>query len=437
MKTRLGHVTRIWFSVAIVAAILCAEILLAREWADRSGTRRVEAELIGVRNGKAYLEKTDAKVVAIPLNLLSVDDVRHLMSLPEYRQYFEDNPVPDIELARSGAKPTPKRYPTPVIHVDDESIVGEVRRFEDFGFGARSLAFSPDGRFLAVGKFDGSIMVFDVDKSKMVAQSSRMSELGQVTCMVFSPDGRRLLAGGSRGRIQVYDVASDGRLTEANRFAGHSQQIYTITVSKDSEFVLSGGREKLVRCWTLHNGREQFAVDGFEWTVKATHITASGKQGLACDGEILALIDMKEGKTIETMPLEERNANVILIAPDGSRIVVGDGDPLESRNIATGQGCPLLEAGETLWSGTFLPDSKRVLTGGRNNITLWDVASGKKSHKFNLSKTSHVENIVGSPDNRHFAIIPDGTGRSVQVIRMPLDAPETPKDDAAGASPKE
>ncbi len=54
---------------------------------------------------------------------------------------------------------------------------------------------------------------------------------------------------------------------------------------------------------------------GFEGEVKATFITSDGKQALASDGQILALIDMKQKGVIQTMKLARRSADTVSIAP--------------------------------------------------------------------------------------------------------------------------
>lgn len=54
----------------------------ARTWTDKSGKHKVEAELVEVKDGKVLLKKTgDGKIVAVPLNRLSVADRRYLSSL--------------------------------------------------------------------------------------------------------------------------------------------------------------------------------------------------------------------------------------------------------------------------------------------------------------------------------------------------------------------
>lgn len=406
---------------AILLAGICPATLDAREWTDSSGKYRVEAELVVVKDGKVYLEKATGRIVGVPLTRMSKEDLRHLLSLPECAEYFKANPIPGIEATeKTEDAPSAARQRPVAIHVEDESKVGEVRNLGEMGWGVKSLAFSPDGRFLAVGKLDRVILLFDVDKSQRVAMLDDLDSLGQVTCVAFSPDGQKLLAGGYKGRIQVWNVGPEGDLREANRFVGHASEIRTITVSPDGKRVLSAGREERICCWTLDDAHEQFTIDGFG-KIMAAFITRGGKQGLGCNGDTAVLIDMKKGEAIQTMNLGRGSCQTVAIAPDGSRIVVNDSYALRSWAIKTGQEYPKLQDQEIQWFATFLPNSKYLLSGGRGKVNLWDLSANRKIYEFDTAGSSYVQAIACSPDNRHFAAIADSAGQELQVFRMPAE----------------
>ena len=69
-----------------------------------------------------------------------------------------------------------------------------------------SLAFSPDGRFIAAGEQEGKVWIWDAQTGALVNESLWESESFR---LAFSPDGRRL-AGVNRLRVQVRNV-EDGR----------------------------------------------------------------------------------------------------------------------------------------------------------------------------------------------------------------------------------
>jgi len=408
-----------WALLAFLTTLPAGEIL-ARQWRDSTGAFQVEAELVSVKGEKVYLEKSNGEILAVPLARLSVEDLHYLASLPEYRGYFETHPIPGVEPAEAGVpgKEDADATAGAPAAAEETEKAGEVHRFEDLRWGVKSLAFSPDGRLLAAGKPDREILVFDLDKKQRVASAADLEGLGQVTALSFSPDGRMLLSGGYTGRIQVWEIGPGGGLAEAHRLVGHSGAVQTITVSRDGSRVLSGGDDKTLRGWTLNDGRQQFAVDGFAGAVKATFISRGGKQGLGCDGDVIVLVDMQEGKAIQTMKLGKRSAQAVAIAPDGSLVAAQDTYAIQAWEIRSGGGRPLFQDREIQWSAAFLPNAKFLLSGGRGKVNVWDATAHRKIYEFDMAETGYVQTLACSPDNCHFAAI---ASRDLQVFRLPAE----------------
>jgi WD40 repeat protein len=284
------------------------------------------------------------------------------------------------------------------------------------------LAFSPDGGLLAIGKMDRAMILFDVDKAARASALEKLDGLGEVSCLAFAPDGKKLLSGGATGRIQVWDVGPKGALTEAGRFVGHSNSVRTITVGSDGRTVISGGDEKKLRCWDLEGARERFAIDGFGRPVRASWLARSLKQALASDGDVLVLIDVQQGRTLQSMKLAGGIAHAVAISPDGSRVAVSDRYAVRVWETRTGREQPPLQDKEIQWTARFLPNGKCLLSGASGKVNLWNVQSHQKVYEFDTAQSHlYVQTIACSPDNRHFAAIPAAAGQSLQVFRLPAE----------------
>ena len=94
-----------------------------------------------------------------------------------------------------------------------------------------SVAFSPDGEFLASASLDGFVRLYNV------ALKSRIDDFlhgGWVNSIAFSPDGKMLVSGGEvrDEAVKLWDVdASQNHLIAS--FPGHNNTVESVTFSSD------------------------------------------------------------------------------------------------------------------------------------------------------------------------------------------------------------
>lgn len=69
---------------------------------------------------------------------------------------------------------------------------------------AECVAFSPDGKWLAVGTEGGAVRVWDVAAKKEVL--TLKAHKGKAGCVLFSPDGKTLATGGEDGLVYLWDA---------------------------------------------------------------------------------------------------------------------------------------------------------------------------------------------------------------------------------------
>jgi sugar lactone lactonase YvrE len=79
---------------------------------------------------------------------------------------------------------------------------------------ARSIAFSPDGRYLGAGTAGGRVVLWDADDGHRMGASFQAAA-GAVNPISFSPDGRLLAVSGEDGTATIWDLESRKRLGES------------------------------------------------------------------------------------------------------------------------------------------------------------------------------------------------------------------------------
>jgi WD40 repeat protein/DNA-binding SARP family transcriptional activator len=138
------------------------------------------------------------------------------------------------------------------------------------------LAFSPDSAELAAAPFDQESKVFDLATQRVHV---RLAGLGGARDLAWSPDGRWIAAAGADGAF-VFDARTGRRRSEPH---GHSAAAAAVAWSPDSTLLATGGEDGVAKVFSVEKGQldEQLTLSAQD--------LSSGVIGLAFspDGEEL------------------------------------------------------------------------------------------------------------------------------------------------------
>jgi WD40 repeat protein len=120
------------------------------------------------------------------------------------------------------------------------------------------LAFSPDGSRLAVARRERDTGVVEIwDNRTGGIASALRGPVDRFLSVAFSSDGRRLAAGGADKSVIVWDLDAGKELFT---FRGHLAPISTVAFNPDGTRLASGGSDGTVRIWDVRP-----AADGADW----------------------------------------------------------------------------------------------------------------------------------------------------------------------------
>ncbi len=141
-----------------------------------------------------------------------------------------------------------------------------------------TLAFSPDGRWLATGSLSGVVRLHDYRTGAEVRSFSAGSGLTQA---VFSPDSSVLATGQSEGTISLWDAASGARL---GTMTGTQRPVRSLALSPDGERIASCTTDSMLSLWDVRGASEVYTLRAHDGPVLCAAFSPDGR-GIATGGE--------------------------------------------------------------------------------------------------------------------------------------------------------
>ena len=308
----------------------------------------------------------------------------------------------------------------------------------DYVFAA---AFSPDGKYLALGG-DGQpafVCIWDAQKGSLVRDLPGHRD--SVLCLCFSRDGKRLLTGSYDNMARLWDVES-GKCLKV--FRGHEQEVRSVAFSPNEERIVTASEDGSVLVWSVSSGeRVTPAFLGHKGPVYAAAFAPDGRELIASGGYDRQVLVWDPAKVkhfkLQTKSNEDAHeADPALVAvlsghtagvravqfsPDGKLLLSAANDnTLRAWNVASATLRKTLRghAGQVS-SCVLMPDGQHVLSGSHDHrAKIWDIAGYEESRVFQGQVIEgHRDAILGaafSPDGRQILTASrDRTARSWDV----------------------
>jgi WD40 repeat protein len=210
--------------------------------------------------------------------------------------------------------------------------------------------------------------------------------------IVFSPDGKLLAAGVFQGStISVFDVAAAKEKVRLQ--LPHNNYDYHLAFSADCRTLVSAGREDdMIRTWDMVTGKQIREIKKPMKYLMA--FSRGGKRAVFCNrglGSTLAAFDLNTEKVVwkvDGFAKEQRVSGIgaCAFSPDGKTLAVhGTNREVQVWDAETGAIIRVMQAEDRYASGafkfvTFSPDGKHIATGGHTDDSLhvWEVSTGKE-----------------------------------------------------------
>jgi WD40 repeat protein/tRNA A-37 threonylcarbamoyl transferase component Bud32 len=294
-------------------------------------------------------------------------------------------------------------------------------RFADLPHCANSVAFSPNGKYLAAGTGNlafvarsqpGEVRVWDAANGKEILNLK--GHTFWVTSVAFSPDSSRLASGGADRAVRVWEVPA-GR--EILTLRGHSGWVRGVAFSPQADRLASAGDDQVVRVWDAAAGQEHLVLRGHTHPVRAVAFSPDGRRLASAGGDSLKagearVWDLAADQSARTFRDHTAPVTSVAFSPAGQFLAsasrgMSSARPGEAiiREVATGRAGPALKARMFGFSAVaFSPDCATVATAGDEEVKLWDARTGDQLRLFPASL--HPEpRLALSPEGKRVAAV--------------------------------
>jgi WD40 repeat protein/serine/threonine protein kinase len=247
-----------------------------------------------------------------------------------------------------------------------------------------SVAFSPDGRFIAAACGDGTIKVWEGHTGKAVQRFDAHS--GPVFSVAYHPGGKHLATVGADHRVKVWDLTTGKAVfSEHCDTVHHVGAAYCVAFSPGDGHQLGVGNDGAVEIWDWRNRRVEHSLPGHQ--KRAINLAFSPDGSRLASGNwrgSVMLWDPQAGGDPLRSFAEPREARfpvaALAFSPDGGQLATASyGRRVDVWATTTGELLRRLPHGGLVMGVAYCAGGRRLVSSGEDKtVRVWDTTDGRE-----------------------------------------------------------
>ena len=304
------------------------------------------------------------------------------------------------------------------------------------GFSVTSL--SPDGETLAVSSWpQHDLRLWDLRSGQSRVLVAKQGNRGMWLGMAYSPDGRFVALAGDDKQIHVWDTREGGKV---HSLQAPADVVRRLCFSPDGKTLAAGlearrnvSGQPTLRLWDIASGEERIHFAGFESIEGSLAFSPDGAVLAAGSGDqgagdaVVRLWDARTGRALAHHSGHREAIGALTFSPDGKLVASGSGNIGTRDNsvhvweAATGRLIRKFEGHHSCVCGVaFTPDGLTVASGaGDSTILLWDITGRRSDGRWHAATLTPSELDACWSD-----LMSEDAAKAYEVVWRLIVAPE-------------
>jgi len=267
----------------------------------------------------------------------------------------------------------------------------QIRSFRGSSSSITHLEFSRQGNLILSLGQDGTYTIRELSTGKII--SSRKPDDDRFTFASFSPDGEKVVTGSRKSGISVWNTLTGEKILDlkpvpANLYSEKGfdyPETGTVYFSGDGQYIIAGTGDNTAILFDAKTGNE---IKKYKKTfstctscIAEAVITPDNKYILTARSDSVKMFDRVSGAIVREFYGQGGSPENLTVSSDNRYVSAIEYGVAEVWDIKTGK--LLIKAGDysanKVLAAVISPDSKQIITGSEKRITeMWDISSGKK-----------------------------------------------------------